>query len=79
MANRSFENVPQFRYLGTTLTNQNWINEEIKGILNSGNVCCHSVQNLFSSRPLSKDIKIKLYRTIIMHVVLYGFETCSLT
>jgi hypothetical protein len=48
-ASRSFENVAQFRYLGMTVTNQNLIQQEIKGRLNSGNACYHSVQNLFFS------------------------------
>jgi hypothetical protein len=64
IGNRCFGNVEQFRYLGTTITNQNLIQEEIKKRLNSGNACYHSVQNLLSSRLLSKNIKIRIYKTI---------------
>jgi len=52
--NSSFARVEEFNYLGTTLTNQNSIQEEIKSKLNSGNVCYHAVQNLLSSSLLSK-------------------------
>ena len=69
----------EFKYLGTTLTNQNSIQEEIKSRLKSGNACNYSVQNILSSRLLSKNLKIKIYRTIILPVVLYGCETWSLT
>jgi len=77
--NSSFERVDEFKYLGTTLTNRNSIQEEIKSRLKSGNACYHSVQNLLSSSLLSKNLKIKIYRTIILPVVLYGSETWSLT
>jgi len=77
--NRSFERVEEFKYLATTLTNQNSIQEEIKSRLKSGNACCHSVQNLFSSSLLSKNLKIRMYGIIILPVVLYGCETWSLT
>jgi hypothetical protein len=56
IANRCFEKVAQFRYLGTTITYQNLIQMEIKR-LNSGNACYHSVHNLLSSRLLSKNTK----------------------
>jgi hypothetical protein len=46
IGNRRFENVAQFRYLGTTITNRNLIQEEIKRRLNSGNACYHSVRTL---------------------------------
>jgi len=77
--NSTFERVEEFKYLGSTLTNQNSIAEEIKSRLKSGNACYHSVQNLLSSRLLPKNLKIKIYRTIILLVVLYGCETWSLT
>ena len=77
--NSTFQRVEEFKYLGTTLTNQNSIAEEINSRLRSGNACYNSVQNLLSSRLLSKHLKIKIYRTIILPVVLYGFETWSLT
>ena len=75
----SFERVEEFKYLGTTLTNQNYLQEEIKSRLKSGNACHHSVQNLFSSSLLPKNLKIKTYRTIILPVVLYGCKTWLLT
>jgi hypothetical protein len=62
----SIERVEEFKYLGTTLTDQNSIQEEIKSKLKLGNACYHSVQNLLSSRLLSKNLKIKIYRNIIL-------------
>jgi hypothetical protein len=53
--------------------------EEIKSRLNSGNAFYHSVQSLLSSRLLSRNVKFKIYKTIILPVVLYGRETWSLT
>jgi hypothetical protein len=66
-------------FLGTTLTDQNCIHEEIKSRLNSGNACYHSVQSLLSFCLLSRNVKVKIYKTIILSVVLYGCETWSLT
>ena len=77
--NSTFETVEEFKYLGTALTNQNSIPEEIKSRLRLGNACYYSVQNLLSSRLLSKNLNIKIYRTIILPVVLYGCEAWSLT
>ena len=77
--NSTFGRVEEFKYLGTTLTIQNSIAEEIKSRLRSGNACYHSVQKLLSSRLLSKNVKIKICRTVVLPVVLYGCETWSLT
>jgi len=77
--NSSFERVGQFRYLRTTLINQNCIQEEIKSGLQSDNVCCHSVQNVLCCCLLYKNLKIKIYRTVILPIVLCGCETWSLT
>ena len=77
--NSSSERVEEFKYLGTTLTNQNSIQEEIKSRLRLGNACYHSMQNLLSSSFISTNLKIKIYRIIILPVDLYGCETWSFT
>jgi hypothetical protein len=53
------------------------MHEEIKSRLNSGNTCYHLVQSLLSSRLLSRNVKVKIYKTIILPV-LYGCESWSL-
>jgi hypothetical protein len=70
--------VAQFKYLGTTVTNKNFIQEKIKRRLNSGNAFYHSIQKILSSRPLSKNIKSGIYKTIILPVVLYVCKMWSL-
>jgi hypothetical protein len=65
-ANRSFENVANFTCLGMTVTNQNFVHEEIESKLNIGNVFNHLVQNL-----VSKNVKIEVYRTVSFPLVMY--------
>jgi hypothetical protein len=62
-----------------TLTNQNDTHNEINSRLNSGNAYCYSVQNLLSSHLVSKNLKIKIFKTVILPVVMFGCETWSLT
>ena len=89
--NSSLERVEQFKCLGTALTDQNCVQGEIKSRLQSGNVWYslvqnvwynlvqnvwyNLVQNIWSSSLLYKNIKIKIHRTVILLVVLYGCET----
>jgi hypothetical protein len=59
---RLSENASQFKYLGTRVSDQNLIQDEIKRRLNSGNACYHSFQNLLSSRLLSKNLNLECKR-----------------
>ena len=69
----------KFRYLGVTVANTNDIREEIKSRINMGNACYYSLEKILSSRLLTKKLKVKTYKTIILPVVLYSCETWSLT
>jgi hypothetical protein len=70
--------VAKFKYLRITVTDQNSIHEDIKSRLNLGNICYHFVQRLLSFCLLSRTLKIKIYKTIILPV-LYKCETWSST
>ncbi|KAJ4445342.1 hypothetical protein ANN_07147 [Periplaneta americana] len=75
----SFEEVEKFKYLGATVTNINDTREEIKRRINMENACYYSVKKLLSSSLLSKNLKVRIYKTVILPVVLYGCETWTLT
>jgi hypothetical protein len=77
--NSSIERVEEFEHLGTRLTDRNSIQEEIKSRRKLGNACYYWVRNVLSSGLLSKNVKIKIYRTIISLVILCWCETWSLT
>ena len=68
----NFEEVAEFKYLGTIITNRNEMHKEIIHRLNSGNACYYALQGLLSSQLLSKNIKVKIYKTVIHPVTLYG-------
>ena len=72
---KCFERVEQVKYLATNVTNQN----SIRIRLTTGNACYHLVQNLLSSSSLSKNIKIKICKTIILPVIFHGYETWCFT
>ncbi|KAJ4437952.1 hypothetical protein ANN_13891 [Periplaneta americana] len=71
--------VEKFKYLGATVTNINDTQEEIKNRINMGNACYYSVEKLLSSSVLSKNLKVRIYKTVILPVLLYGYETWTLT
>jgi hypothetical protein len=77
--NRFFEMLEDFKYLGTSSTNANSVQEEIKFRLRSGNACYHSLQNILCFVLLSKNTQNKVYRSVNLPDVLCGCETWSLT
>ncbi|KAJ4444008.1 hypothetical protein ANN_05797 [Periplaneta americana] len=79
IADLSFEGVEKFKYIGETVTNINDTREEIKRRINMGNAYYYSVEKLLSSSLLSENLKVRIYKTVILPVVLYDCETWTLT
>ncbi|KAJ4434637.1 hypothetical protein ANN_23200 [Periplaneta americana] len=60
----SFEEVEKFKYLEATITNINDTRKELKRRINMGNACYYSVEKLLSSSLLSKNLKVRIYKTV---------------
>jgi hypothetical protein len=75
IANRSYEDLAKFGYLGTTLTDQSFMHEEIKIRLNSEKACYRSILGLLSCCLLTRNWKFKILKIIILSDGMYGCET----
>jgi hypothetical protein len=69
------EQVKSFRYLGSIVNRNNSIEEEIKGRISVGNKAFYANQNLFKSKLLTKSSKLRMYKTLVISVVIYACET----
>lgn len=79
VANISPKDVAEFRYLGLTVLNQNYIYKETKNVLKFENACHLSFHILLSSFFPRENVKIKMYETILLCVVLYEHRSWCLT
>ena len=75
----ALEAVPTFKYLGSTVTSSNLIDEEIRLRMAAGSRCSWALDATFKSRVLSRATKTQIYTTIIRPIVIYGCETWRLT
>jgi hypothetical protein len=78
IGNRTFEGVSQFRYLGALVNGQNEISDCIKDRIQNGNRAYYANLKLFKSKLLTRNTKVKIYRTLVRPVVTYGSETWKL-
>jgi hypothetical protein len=74
-----FEEVTNFKYLGSLITKKNEIGEEIKMIIAAGNRCYYGLQHLFRSRTVRGIVKSKLHQTVLKPTVMFGCEAWSMT
>ena len=75
----TYEDVSSFNYLGSIITNNNNILAEIKGKITAGNRCLRALDRLMRARYISRKVKIRIYKTIIKPVVVYGSEAWTLS
>ena len=75
----SFERVNQFKYLGSILTDDNNISEEVRSRVTSGNKCFFALSNVFKSKIINRKLKITAFNTILKPIVMYGSECWTLT
>jgi len=73
-----FKRVDQFKYLGSIITQDNDIKTEISMRLQSANKCFFGLSKIFRSRAISKNLKVRMYLTLLRPIVLYGAETLTL-
>jgi hypothetical protein len=73
-----FRRIDQFKYLGSIITQDNDIKTEISMRLQSANKCFFGLSNIFRSRAISKNLKVRMYLTLLRPIVLYGAETWPL-
>ena len=67
-----FEKVNSFKYLGTMVNTDNSIEEEIKERIAAGNRAYHAHKKLFTSKLITRNVKLQLYNTLIRPTVTYA-------
>ena len=72
VCNYEFERVGEFKYLGSLITENSDDNTDIKARIMAGNRSYYSVLLLLRSKAVSRTTKIRMHKTIIRPVVLYG-------
>lgn len=76
---KEYERVEAFKYLGSTITEDNKTSVEIQERIASGNRCYFSLQNMFKSKNVSRKTKVQIYVTILRPIVMYGSECWVMT
>ena len=74
----SFEKVKEFKYLGTIINDKNILRAEIGNRIKMANKCFFGLKRQLRSNLINRKTKLKLYKTLILPVLLYGSETWTL-